>query len=115
MTKTQDVISKLQKEKISAEASIETLKASDPFADPDYATDNASVDTDVREQESHQRIMAEIDSLEHRISDINESIERAEKGVYGVCKRCNKEIPPKRLELLPESIYCVTCESELTK
>ncbi len=115
MTKTKDVISKLNEEKKLAEDRIKSLRASDPFADPEYASDNAAVDTDVREQESHLRIMAEIDSLELRIKDINESIERAEKGVYGVCKRCNMKIPPKRLELLPESIYCVACESELTK
>ena len=28
---------------------IETLKKDDPFSDPDHASDNAAVDTDVRE------------------------------------------------------------------
>ena len=103
----------LQAELIDVKKRIEALKEDDPFNDPDYSTNNAAVDTDVREQEAHQRIEAEIENLEIRVHNIHDAMERIAHGNYGTCKRCNQTIPEKRLELIPESIYCVTCESEL--
>lgn len=103
----------LQKELLDVEKRIKELKADDPFNDPGYTTDNAAVDTDVREQEAHRIIEAEINTLKDRKKNITIALERIEKGRYGYCKRCNKEIPPKRLELLPETQYCVSCESEI--
>ncbi|CAN5194170.1 hypothetical protein BH09PAT2_BH09PAT2_08390 [soil metagenome] len=104
---------KLEQELVDVEMRIKELHASDPFNDPEYTNDNAAVDTDVREQEAHQRIQAEIDSMKDQKKDIVIALERIGKGRYGYCKRCNKEIPAKRLELIPETQYCVSCESEL--
>lgn len=28
---------------------------------------------------------------------------------FGICIRCKRDIPPKRLILMPESQYCVSC------
>lgn len=105
-------LAKLKEETLE---SIKDVKASDPFADPEYANDNAAVDTDVREQDQHQRVQAELESLNERLTDIEDALVRIEKGTYGYCKRCNKEIPAARLELIPDAAYCVQCESELTK
>ena len=104
---------KLQTELEDIEKRIKELKEDDPFNDPGYTTDNAAVDTDVREQGAHQIIEAEINTLKDRKKNIKIALERIEKGRYGICKRCNKEIPSKRLELIPETQYCVSCESEL--
>lgn len=115
MTKKADVEKTLLTEKNSILKRIEDLKKADPFSDPEHVDDNAAVDTDVREQESHQRIEAEIETLEKRLQTIELALVQHKKGMYGVCKRCNTDIPEKRLELIPESIYCVNCEAELTK
>lgn len=94
---------------------IEVLKKNDPFSDPDHTIDNAAVDTDVREQEAHQRIETEREELQERTQTIKEALKRVEQGTYGTCKRCNVSIPAKRLELIPESLYCVSCEEDLKK
>lgn len=91
------------------------LKKDDPFSDPEYSNDNAAVDNDVREQETHQRIEAERDTLKIKLKNIESALKRIEKGSYGLCKRCNKEIPEKRLQLVPETSYCVTCESDIKR
>lgn len=104
---------KLQKDLKEIELRIKELREDDPFSDPGYTTDNAAIDTDVREQSAHQIIEAEIDTLNERKKDIAIALERIDKGRYGYCKRCNKEIPAKRLELIPETQYCVACESDL--
>lgn len=107
------VTDKLTQEKNKILGQIVILKQNDPFSDPDHTIDNASVDTDVREQEAHQRIEAEVNSLQNRAADIDKALERVTKGTYGVCRRCNKSIPEKRLELIPEATYCVSCEEDL--
>jgi len=32
---------------------------------------------------------------------------------YGICQECEEEIAFERLELIPESLYCVKCMNEL--
>lgn len=113
--KLKEIKNKLLVEEQNIQNRIIELKKDDPFSDPDYSNDNAAVDNDVREQEAHQRIEAEMNELEERLTDFRNALKRIEKGRYGYCKRCNKEIPEKRLELIPETIYCVSCESQLKK
>lgn len=92
---------------------IEELKKDDPFADPDHASDNAAVDTDVREQVGHETIEAQIKDLQLKVNDIKAGLARIDKGSYGRCEKCGKLIPKARLELIPEARYCVECERKL--
>src|SRR3989304_3075632 len=88
----------LEKEVKKLQKQIEDLKKNDPFADPEHATDNAAVDTDVREQVGHDTIEAEIKDLEKKQTDINIALQKMQKGKYGVCERCGKVIPLPRLK-----------------
>jgi len=63
-----------------------------------------------REQEEVLDALGQVGSLE--LSQINRTIERIEEGDYGVCASCGKEIAEARLEILPDSEYCVTCAEE---
>ena len=92
---------------------IEALKQEDPFSDPDHASDNAAVDTDVREQVGHETVEAQIKDLNYRVSEIKAALIRINKGKYGFCLKCTKPIPKARLELIPESAYCIDCEKKL--
>ncbi|MCF7953198.1 MAG: TraR/DksA C4-type zinc finger protein [Spirochaetales bacterium] len=40
---------------------------------------------------------------------LQNALERIEKGSYGKCVRCGKEIPAGRLKLVPETLICVPC------
>jgi YteA family regulatory protein len=44
---------------------------------------------------------------EHHLQEIEEALSRMEKGTYGICKTCGKEIPFERLEAVPTANYCV--------
>ena len=101
-------VKKLQKQ-------IEELKKNDPFADPEHATDNAAVDTDVREQVGHDTIEAEIKDLQKKLTDMNLALHKIAKGKYGYCERCGLPIPLARLKLLPEARYGVDCEQKLRR
>ena len=49
-------------------------------------------------------------TLELGLRDINEALERMEKGTYGFCGNCHQEIDIKRLEIFPEAKICIKCK-----
>lgn len=83
--------------------------------DPDHANDNAAIDTDAREQIGHQIIEAEVDEMKKRAKDIDLAFTKISKNRYGICERCSKSIPERRLKLIPEARYCIECESQIRK
>ncbi len=57
-----------------------------------------------------------LDLLSHdgdRIQMIEMALEKVEEGTYGQCDECSARIPKGRLEMLPESIYCVKCATKM--
>ncbi len=94
---------KLNEEKEKIELQLTTLKNEDPFSDPDHVTDNASADTDAREEMGHLAVEAKTDDLKKRLVLINAALKRIDKGTYGVCIKTGKKIPKARLLLVPEA------------
>jgi len=50
-----------------------------------------------------------------KLHAIEDALERIEAGSYGICEMCEEEIAPERLEALPFTRLCVTCQGELEK
>jgi DnaK suppressor protein len=50
-----------------------------------------------------------------KLQSIEDALERIDAGTYGICEMCEEEIAPERLEALPFTRLCVTCQSELEK
>lgn len=48
-----------------------------------------------------------------RAKEIDEAVERIESNTYGYCEECGVEIPFKRLQIVPETRYCIECERSL--
>src|SRR5207237_3291398 len=59
------------------------------------------------ETEARELDVARQRLFEDRIALIDEALRRLDRGEYGRCIICGKEIPPARLELVPETPYCV--------
>lgn len=106
---------RLEKERVKILQDIEVLKKNDPFSDPDHASDNAAVDTDVREAGGHDIIEAEVKDMEKRLFDIDHALEKIAKGSYGYCEKTNMPIPQARLELIPEARFTVEYEAKIKK
>lgn len=51
--------------------------------------------------------------LEATLKDIDASLERMEKGTYGICKYCGLPIDEKRLKARPVASACVPCKTKL--
>lgn len=57
-----------------------------------------------------------LDLLSHdgdRIQMIEMALEKLDEGTYGQCDECGAKIPKGRLEMLPESIFCVKCATKI--
>lgn len=79
---------------------------------PDYGDKS---DENVQEVGEYTTNLATEKILEKSLRDINESLARIEKGTYGVCKYCGKEIGEGRLLARPVSSACIACKNELQK
>lgn len=45
---------------------------------------------------------------------VDEALDRITTGDYGVCQRCEDQISPRRLEVLPWAKYCVRCQERIS-
>lgn len=45
------------------------------------------------------------------IADIDQALLRIDEGTYGVCARCGKDIPERRLDALPTARYDAECQA----
>jgi len=68
---------------------------------------------DTVQDELNSQIL-EVESRE--LAAIEEAIERAERGEYGICEDCGKPIPLTRLRAIPYATDCIACrrKSEMT-
>ncbi len=52
------------------------------------------------------------DREREKLQLIEEAIERIDDGSYGVCESCESDIAPGRLEAMPFTRLCVSCQAE---
>ena len=70
----------------------------------DYDQHPADQGTETFEQELDETTMLILEEEERRLKEARKALA---EGRYGVCVDCGKEIPPARLEAIPESVRCV--------
>jgi DnaK suppressor protein len=69
-------------------------------------------DPDLIEREKN---VALVSQLERKKEDVEAALRLIEKGKYGTCERCGKEIPTERLDVRPDATLCVQCQAEVEK
>ncbi len=50
-----------------------------------------------------------------KLQAIEDALERIESTDYGICEMCEEEVASERLEALPFTRLCVSCQSDLEK
>jgi len=67
---------------------------------------------DMSVQDVNQEIEYRLSERESQmVADIDQALLRMDEGSYGVCARCGKEIPERRLEALPTARYDAECQA----
>ena len=51
--------------------------------------------------------------MKRDLKEIEAALKKIKNGTYGKCERCKKPIEIKRLEVKPEAVYCLKCESAI--
>lgn len=74
------------------------------------SADEADVDAYERE-----KTWALLQRLQTKLESIERAIKSAHKGTYGICEGCGQRIDPARLEILPETTYCLDCQRKLER
>ena len=46
------------------------------------------------------------------LNDINDALAKIEKGTYGKCECCGREIPMERIKAISWVRYCIQCQEE---
>jgi DnaK suppressor protein len=63
----------------------------------------------------HQREYTLVEQAKERIVLLEKVVHKIDDESYGICEECEDEIAFARLELLPESDYCVECLNEMQR
>jgi RNA polymerase-binding protein DksA len=111
---------RLLEDKARLEQELEDFGSKDP-ARPgrylaDYPESGSSSDDDnameIAEYSDEISIEARLDA---ELRDVKKALATIEKGGYGLCKYCQKEIQVERLEARPASSSCIKCKKVLTQ
>ncbi len=79
----------------------------------DYETQfkniGTGVDENASEVEEYADNLALENALEKQLKETSEALERMEKGSFGVCENCGREIDIERLQAYPAAKKCIQC------
>lgn len=67
------------------------------------------------EMEDREKSYALIDNEKKILNDIQEALERIDKGTYGICSICGNEISDERLDFIPYTSLCIQCQRSKEK
>ena len=63
--------------------------------------------------ETERSFMLRLRGRERRLlKKIDDSLEKIDRGVYGICEKCGNEIDIRRLEARPVTTFCIECKKE---
>lgn len=77
------------------------------------AADDGVKDTlDMSLHDVNQELQLRLGERESQmVADIDQALLRIDEGSYGICQRCGKPIPERRLEAMPTARYDAECQS----
>ena len=113
MIDVQNLKKKIEDELASVERELKTVGRRNPKNPKDWEATPAVMDIDkadenevadsIEEFEDHAAILKQ---LEIRYNELTAALQRIEKGAYGTCHVCQKEIEKERLEANPAATTC---------
>lgn len=90
--------SALKKSVAAASGDLSTV----PYHMADVGTDNYD----------HEFTLGLIENEEVELREIDEALDRLDKGVFGICDACKKPIPKSRLKIIPYARLCIECKRD---
>jgi len=106
---------RLEEEKRVVEGQLKSLGRENPKIPGDWEATGGELETlsplqDSNEAadklEEYEERREETDQMEIRLREINEALQKIEKGAYGICEVCGGQIEEDRLEANPAARTC---------
>ncbi len=105
-------------EKVRLEKELAKFARKNPNIEGDFETSYPEYgdeeDDNVKEIEQYTANKPIEINLEKMVRDIEKTLSLIEKGKYGICKYCDKQIDTRRLKARPTSSSCVSCKKTIT-
>ncbi|HRY82507.1 MAG TPA: TraR/DksA C4-type zinc finger protein [Candidatus Moranbacteria bacterium] len=105
--------SALLKEKEELEKNLGRIAKPIDKKEGDYETSFETLGTDkddnATEVDQYSQNLSVETSLEKQLQEIIGALSRMEKGTYGKCENCGKDIPLERLKANPSARVCLDC------
>ncbi len=81
---------------------------------PEYGTDTEGemFEEEADEAEEYGKQLGVHQVLKERLADIENALEKINRGQYGKCEKCQKEISLEVLKASPETRLCKKCKLE---
>lgn len=77
---------------------------------------NAAEDFDRLQQQLNREVaIRNLDRESKLLKEVRAALARIEDGSFGLCLRCEEEIPNKRLKAVPWAAYCVPCQEAIER
>lgn len=107
---------KLQAQKKQLEEDLKDIAVKDKNLKDDYDAKFKNLDSGPMDQSAEAMEVSEYQdnlsveaNLEMQLRDVNNALEKIEKGEFGKCEKCQGEISGDRLEALPHAKTCLNC------
>jgi len=109
---TQKLKEKLENEKKSIIKELESFASQDPKQKNNWETkypnrEDGDKSEEADEVQEYENKLSVEHSLELKLKDVSEALDKIENGNYGVCEKCGKPIEEERLKAVPEAKFCV--------
>jgi RNA polymerase-binding transcription factor DksA len=105
---------KLEAEKKSLVRELESFASEDPKLKHNWDTkypnrEDGDKDEEADEVQEYDNKLSLEYSMELKLKDVNNALEKIAAGTYGICENCGKKIDEKRLLVCPEAKTCLRC------
>jgi RNA polymerase-binding protein DksA len=108
-----DLKKALEKEKAELEKELERMAKPVNLKEGDFETKfddiGSGKEDNATEVDEYTQNLSVETTLEKKLRDINDALEKMAKNEYGKCEKCQKDIPPERLLANPSAKTCLDC------
>lgn len=108
---------KLEAQKKSVTKELKSFATEDPNLKHNWDTkypsrEDSDKDEAADDAQEYDNALSLEYSLELKLKDIKEALEKIENGGYGICEKCGKQITKERLLACPEARTCLKCNEK---
>lgn len=67
----------------------------------------------LQQQLNREVAIRNLDRESKLLKEVRAALKRMDEGTFGICLRCEEDIPEKRLKAVPWAAYCISCQEAI--